>query len=95
MKRTPRNIVYHELIGLGVEVKNHTDPSIIGTEGEVIYESRNMLFIRQRDGSVRKVPKEVGEFLFKLERNRSVRVSGLRLLGRPEERLKKVRGGLK
>jgi ribonuclease P protein subunit POP4 len=95
MKRTPRNIIYHELIGLSVEVKDHTDPSIVGTEGEVIYESKNMLFIRDRNGRIRKVPKAVGEFLFKLGKNRSVRVNGLRLIGRPEERLKRVRGVLK
>ncbi len=91
MKRSRNNLPYHELIGLELKVLRHSDQSLEGITGIVISESRNTLKVRTASGRVKTIPKLGGEFLFKLQNNRSVRVDGLRLLGRPEERVKRVR----
>ncbi|PUA33414.1 MAG: hypothetical protein B7O98_03045 [Zestosphaera tikiterensis] len=94
LKRSRRNLIYHELIGLQVIVKDHTDPSLMGVKGLVVDETQNMLEIeRLDDGRRLKVPKAGGAYLFKLENNSFVLVNGDKLLGRPEDRLKRVVGG--
>ena len=90
MIRSKRNLRYHELIGLQAKIKDHVDPSLIGIEGEVINETMKMLELRS--GNIeRKVPKEGGVFLFKLGRNQTVEIRGDDIMGRPVDRLKKVR----
>lgn len=83
---TPFNILRHELIGLKVKVKSSTCKSYLGIEGEVIDETRNMLYIRM-GGGVKAVPKAVCSFLFTLDDGIRVEVDGLKLVGRPEDRL--------
>ncbi len=61
----------------------------INTGGRVIYETKNTLIIRTGKGdSV--IPKEKRVFLFRLSNGKQVIVSGDRLIGRPEERVKKA-----
>jgi len=36
LRRSPSNIIYHELIGLKVKILKHYDPSLEGVEGTVI-----------------------------------------------------------
>lgn len=85
---TPKNIFRHELIGLKVSIIGSSNPSLIGLRGEVIYETRNMLWVSVK-GDVKKIPKEVCTFEFKLPRSERVVVEGEHLVGRPERRLKK------
>ncbi len=61
----------------------------IGTKGRIIYETKNTLVIRTEKGDSI-IPKEKRVFLFKLPNGKQVIVSGDRLLGRPEERVKKA-----
>ena len=63
--------------------------SELGIEGRVIDETRNMLVIRTRRGDV-ELPKEKRLFLFRLPGGRRVIVLGDRIVGRPEERVKRV-----
>ena len=93
MKRTRKNLRYHELIGLEVMVRKHLDPGLQGLEGNVVYETKKTLHIRGRDGRVRVVPKMGGVFLFKLKDREVVELRGDLIMGRPEERMKKYRGG--
>ncbi len=61
----------------------------MGIEGQVIYETKNTLVIRtERCDSM--IPKEKRVFLFKLPSNREVIVIGDKLIGRPEERVKRA-----
>ncbi len=68
MKLTPHNIIHHELIGLDTKVVESTNSSLIGIEGRIIDETKNMLTIRtgaQRTGiQVKKVPKTCSSFIF-------------------------------
>ncbi|MCD6324171.1 MAG: ribonuclease P protein component 1 [Desulfurococcales archaeon] len=91
MRRTPSNLLRHELVGLDVRVIDHPSRSLIGASGKVIYETKKTLHVADLSGKVRIIPKEHGKFLFKLGSKTTVRVNGSRLIGRPEERLKRVR----
>ena len=82
MPRTPENLPKHELIGLHVEVEKHSDENIVGLEGTVLDETRNMLVI---DG--KKVSKKDGTFIFYLEDER-VKIKGEIINKRPEDRVK-------
>ncbi len=93
MRRTPKNILRHEVIGLEARIIDHPSQSLVGLSGKVVYETRNTLHIKDQGGKIRIVPKEHGRFLFKLGDKTFARVNGSRLIGRPEERLKKVRNG--
>ena len=68
MKLTPHNIIHHELIGLDTKVVGSTNKSLIGTEGRIIDETKNMVTIRtgaQGIGmQVKKVPKSCSSFRF-------------------------------
>jgi ribonuclease P protein subunit POP4 len=89
MDITPENIIYHELIGLSVEVE--TPPYILS--GKVVDETRNMVIINTGSHDA-KVPKSCCSFVFTLPDNRCVRVRGDLLLSQPENRIpKKKRKG--
>lgn len=82
MPRTLENLPKHELIGLEVQVADHSDENIIGMKGTVVDETRNMLVI---DG--KKVSKKDGAFIFELEDER-VKIEGKLIHKRPEDRVK-------
>jgi len=63
--------------------------SELGIKGKIIYETKNMLVIRTSKGDVR-VPKEKRLFLFRLPSGKRVIVLGDRIVGRPEERVKRL-----
>jgi len=84
---TAQNVLRHELIGLKVRVSRSKDPSLRGLGGTVIDESRNML-VMVRQGKKLRIPKSIATFRMKLQGGATVDVDGLRLLGRPENRLK-------
>ncbi len=83
----PRDLARHELIGLNCKVVEASDPSIVGFEGEVVDETRNMLILKGPDKE-RKIPKKHATFIFDLK-GLKVRVEGSDLVGRPEDRPKK------
>ncbi|MCD1293505.1 ribonuclease P [Methanocella sp. CWC-04] len=85
MDITPENIVYHELIGLEVEVVSPAYPDLKGT---VIDESRNMLVLKTEKHD-KKVPKSCCSFIFTLPDGRRVKVLGTLLLSQPENRIPK------
>ena len=85
--RDGRNIVLHELIGLGVNVVNSSDPKQIGIEGKVRYETKNMLEIATKEG-IKKVAKKISTFKFIAGKD-SYTVSGEEICFRPHERIEK------
>ncbi len=89
MPITPRNLVRHELIGLEARVVKSSHKGYVGIKGRVVDETRNMLVILSEKG-FKKIPKEVSTFRFKLPDGCLVEVEGWRLVGRPEDRVKKV-----
>ncbi|MDK2789781.1 MAG: ribonuclease protein subunit [Methanothermococcus sp.] len=88
---TPQNIIRHELIGLDVEIVKSTNPSLIGTKGRVIDETRNTLVVEKSNGKEIVIPKDIATFRFKLKNDELIKVdvNGKLLIGRPEDRLKR------
>jgi ribonuclease P protein subunit POP4 len=86
---SPENLVQHELIGLQVEVVRSSHPGYIGIRGIVIDETQKMLVIS--NGSSRKaVPKQTNVFQFTLPDGTIVEVDGKVIVGRPEDRVKRI-----
>ncbi len=93
VKIKPRDILKHELIGLECVVSDSTDPFLIGWEGTVVDETRNMLILR-KERRERKIPKENTILHFSLG-GQKVKVLGSALVGRPEDRIKRSRGRIR
>jgi len=85
--RNAKNILRHELIGLGAKVVEASDENKVGVSGQIVDETRSMLVLRTEKGE-KKVEKKdaVVELALPTEK---VRVDGALLVGRPEDRLKK------
>ena len=83
-----KNLVKHEMIGLRVRVADSRNKQIKGKTGTAIDETRNTLTLMS--GSRKKtIPKDVALFRVYLPDGSSVLVDGKRLMGRPEERIRK------
>ena len=80
-----RNIKRHELIGLPVKITESRNPTLVGLQGEVVDETKNTLKIRTGK-EVRQVLKNICTFDFN-----GILVHGNEIVGRPENRLKKVK----
>jgi len=87
---TRRNVLRHELIGLKARVANSSDPTLLGIHGTIIDETRNMLVIEQAGGT-KTLPKASSKFMFTLPSGEKVEVEGAKLVGRPEERVRRRR----
>jgi len=83
----PENIVRHELIGLQLKIVQARNRSVLGINGIVVDESRNMLTVSEGKRKVL-IPKTIATFRFSLPNGCLVDVDGARLVGRPEARLK-------
>jgi len=90
VRHSPKNLRYHELIGLKVRILAHSDPTLVGIEGVVVDETRNTLVI-ESSGRRKRVLKLYGVFEFELPNGRRVWLDGSEILGRPEDRLKRVK----
>jgi ribonuclease P protein subunit POP4 len=81
MPITPENLPRHELIGLHAEIKESTDPTQKGIEGEILDETRDTLII---DG--KQVEKENCSFLIEIPSGEKVELKGEIIAKRPEDR---------
>ncbi len=77
----------HEFIGRPVRIASSTDPTLVGRNGVVVDESRNMLVI-ESDGKEIRVAKDVVTLAFE---DYGFMIEGRRIRYRPEDRIKKVR----
>ncbi len=92
MRRSAKNLIYHELVGLEVLVESHTSSSLVNVRGIVVGETKNLLEVLS-GGRVLKIPKVGGLFIFKLDDRTNVIVHGDAIVGRPEDRMKRIVGG--
>ncbi|MEK6982548.1 MAG: ribonuclease P protein subunit [Candidatus Micrarchaeota archaeon] len=93
--RTSKNLIYHALISLEVEVVNSSDKKLIGLKGIVVDETKNLLIInvqKTKDSQPKslKIQKISSTFKFCLENNQFVIIQGNDICFRPEERAKKL-----
>lgn len=75
----------HELIGLFVEVVEAKNKALIGIKGKVVDETRNMLMVDNKKLIKDEVVLEVQYH------DQKIKVDGKKLVGRPEDRIKKVK----
>lgn len=90
MPMMKRNIMRHELIGLEARVMDSSDHTLLGASGKVVDETRNMLVIEDGE-KARKISKSNSTFLVILPDGEKVTVDGKKLVGRPEERVRRKR----
>jgi ribonuclease P protein subunit POP4 len=88
MRITPQNIVKHELVGLSTHVVESKDPNHVCRKGVILGESKEMIQIGTQEGTIA-VPKEICVFDMTLPDSTVVRIDGVLLRGRPEDRMKK------
>jgi len=88
MKVTPE-IIQHEFIGLKTKVVKSANRDCVGIKGRVIDETRNT-FLLKSNGTEKHVIKETSVFHFMYPDGTIVEVDGKLLVGRPEDRIKKI-----
>ena len=91
---TAKNIHRHELIGLNVEIIHSTDKHLIGMQGCIVDETKQMLvleLVSDSNTTIRKtITKKNCAFRFQLPNNELVDVDGCLLNSRSENRIKNV-----
>lgn len=88
MKITPA-ILQHELIGLKAKVVRSSNPCYLGICGRVTDETQRTLRILHK-GREKVVVKQSSVFHFTLADGSLIEIDGKVLVGRPENRVKKV-----
>lgn len=83
-----KNVVLHELVGLNAEVINSSDREQIGIKGEVIRETKNLLFLDDNNRT-RRVVKKISTFKFSKD-GESFVVNGEEINFRSYERTEKA-----
>jgi len=86
------NLIFHEFVGLRVTVVESSDPSLKGLEGEVVDETKNIFKIRTVRG-YKALPKSVVTLRVEMPTSSTLVIDGSRLLGRPEDRIRRMRRG--
>lgn len=84
---TKENFIKHELIGLDCSVYCSSDSNKENIEGKVVWETKNMLYIKDGE-ETKKLPKNESIFEFSLPSNEVVRIKGELINERPEDRVK-------
>lgn len=79
-----------ELIGLHARVVMSSHLPLVGMEGKIVDETKNLLILRTPRGD-KKIPKSTSVFLITSAGGNEVKVDGIKILGRPEDRIKKRR----
>jgi ribonuclease P protein subunit POP4 len=77
-----------EFIGLYVEIIDSTNENYVGLKGKVINESYNMITILIGKHQ-KKIPKRSCIFNFKPNKKEEIKIAGIDIIGRPEDRIKK------
>ena len=84
-----KDVLRYELIGLPVKIVASKNTSLVGIEGVIVDETKYLVIIESA-GKVKKILKEQATFHITFN-DRTYEIQGKLLIGRPEERLKKVR----
>ncbi len=86
------NIHAHELIGLELVVEDSSDPTLKGLHGKVVFESKNMLYVRvdEVDSRIKALPKAIVILVLTLPDGSRCKVEGKDLIGRPEDRIERI-----
>lgn len=86
---TARNILAHELIGLGAKVVESTDPALMGVKGTIVFETKNMITIRTR-GKTKQIAKATAKKIEVATPTGACFISGSSLIAKPEDRVSRL-----
>ncbi|MGM5488222.1 MAG: ribonuclease P protein component 1 [Nanobdellota archaeon] len=86
MKKIDVDMLYTDLIGKYIIVKDSKNPSVLHLEGEIIDETKHTVLV-QTDTTRRRLIKD--QCTFTIKNHKTMTIPGSKLCGRPEERLKK------
>jgi len=90
MKRNSLNLIYHEIIGLKVEIVRSPDPFLEGVKGIILWETTRSLIIKRIDNGRRIRVLKPGT-LFRFEINGGyVDINGNKILMDPIRRSKRI-----
>lgn len=89
-KESWKNILKGELIGLRIKVIKSDNPVLVGIKGKIIDETRNMLVVEQENKKMSRLIKDKIT-LHVYQNNRIIEIDGKLLIGRPEDRVKKIK----
>jgi ribonuclease P protein subunit POP4 len=70
------------------KVVDSSDPNLIGKEGKIVDETRNMIAIEEA-GKIKELQKSIVVLSITLPNGERVEVDGKKLVARPEDRIKK------
>ncbi len=84
---TPKNLIWHELIGLQIEIIENKNEQLVGLKGKIIDETKNMIIIKSKEGE-KKIIKKDSKFKIRID-EKNILVDGSLIVGRPEKRTKK------
>lgn len=90
MKITQQNVLAHELVGLSVKIVDSKDPSLRNLQGKIVYETKNVLVVNANQ-NIKKIPKNIVTLSLKLPDGNDCIISGSDLVGRPEDRIQRLR----
>jgi ribonuclease P protein subunit POP4 len=83
------DIIRAEFIGAKGTISNSRHAQYVGISGQVIDETKNTFTINHQ-GKMKNIVKATSVFQFQLSDKSTVEIDGKLLVGKPEDRLKKV-----
>ena len=83
----PKELVRHELIGLSIKILDAANQRLVGLQGKVIDETKNMIIIKSNEYQ-KKIIKGQVKMEIKIG-NEKVMIDGKYLVGKPHERIRK------
>ena len=87
---TKENLLFSTFIGLKAQIVNSSQRPLIGLEGTIVDETKNLIVLETGDGREIKVQKVSSVFRFTVEDGKTIDVAGSDIRFRPHERPKKV-----
>lgn len=86
---TAHNIVAHELIGLDVEITKKDNCVDSKLHGKIVFETKNLILLNTSFG-IRRMPKAIVKKARFFLSDGGCFISGISLIGRPEDRVSRV-----
>jgi len=86
------NVLSQSIIGLQARILQSSDPTLEGTEGMVVFETKNTIFIR-KDSITRRIAKNVAIKLEVKASSCACFISGSAMIGKAEDRISRTNSG--
>ena len=88
--RSVENLLYHELIGLKIKICQCPQADFINVIGQIVFETKNMLIIKTSNG-IKKIAKNIINQCIIYLQTYACFLNGKQLIGRPEDRVLKIK----